>query len=175
MRAHRNAAARHSATQSGGRKMRLGRLLALSLVAVAPLALVAGSASAVRIPPRHVVTQWHTCQPQETLIFGIYQFDNDQFAGKRGSSCITVTAGRHSLTIDRNVRAQGGGVVAYPAIRVGAYYYVRDALSGFPLPVRKAHRVLRLDNTGHARGWWLDALDVWFARQGTPATDHIRE
>lgn len=116
-----------------------------------------------------------TCVPQYTLHVGIYQFDNDLFAGKAGPSCVTVTPSAHSLTIDRNYRAQPGGVVAYPAVRVGDYPYNRDRQSRMPAPVATIHRWLHLRNTGSAPGSWITDVDTWFARKGTPGTDHNRE
>jgi hypothetical protein len=145
--------------------MRLSRLLVLPVVTVALLALVA-SASAT---PVHA---WHTCVSQATLRVGIYQYDNDLFAGRRGPSCITVADER--MSIDRNYAAQPGGVVAYPADRVGTYAYNRDPHSGLPRQVGKVKLSLRLRDTGNAPGHWITDVDVWFGRPGKPA-DHIRE
>jgi hypothetical protein len=94
---------------------------------------------------------WHTCVRQARLQDGIYSVDNDLFTGRRGPSCITSFTG-HDVTIDRNYRPQGAGVVAYPAVRVGAYYWASDPGSGLPVPVARVRLTLKLRNTGQAPG-----------------------
>jgi hypothetical protein len=115
---------------------------------------------------------WHTCVAQATTDWGIYQRDNDLFAGKTGPSCITANG--PGITIDRNYRAQPGGVVAYPAVRVGMYPYNRDPGSGLPALESAVNLHLHVTDSGQAIGGWIDDLDIWLARPQTPLK-HIRE
>lgn len=118
---------------------------------------------------------WHTCVRQARLQDGIYNVDNDLFTGKRGPSCVTSVAG-HDVTIDRNYRPQGAGVVAYPAVRIGAYYWASGRGSGLPVRVARVRLKVKLRNTGQARGLWIDDVDAWFASSDATARQHgIRE
>jgi hypothetical protein len=118
---------------------------------------------------------WRTCDPQAKLQDGIYNVDNDLFTGKRGPSCVTSVNG-HDITINRNYRAQGAGVVAYPAVRIGAYYWTSGRGSGLPVRVPRVRLKLKLRNTGRAPGLWIDDIDAWFASRGATARQHgIRE
>ena len=118
---------------------------------------------------------WHTCVPQATLEDGIYSVDNDLLTGKHGPSCVTSGTG-HDVTIDRNYRAQGQGVVAYPAVRIGAYYYMSGSGSGLPARVASLRLNVKLRNTGNSAGLWIDDIDAWFARGDATARQHgIRE
>ena len=118
---------------------------------------------------------WHTCVRQARLQDGIYNVDNDLFTGKRGPSCVTSSTG-HDVTIDRNYRTQGAGVVAYPAVRIGAYYWTSGSGSGLPVPVARVRLMVELRNTGNASGLWIDDIDAWFAHSDATARQHgIRE
>jgi hypothetical protein len=157
------------------------RRLAKSLMVCVPLA--AGTFLLSAIPSYAAASHgtvatsgaWHTCVRQARLQDGIYSVDNDLFTGKRGPSCVTSVTG-HDVTIDRNYRRQGAGVVAYPAVRVGAYYWTSDPGSGLPVRVARVRLTLKLRNKGNASGVWIDDIDAWFASSDATARQHgIRE
>jgi len=144
------------------------RLAVLLAAATCGLATAAQASPA----PQVIVTTRHTCIPQARYISGIYVYSNDLFTGRQGPSCITVTPAAHALTIDRNYTGQGGGVVAYPAVRVGSYYWQADPGSGLPAPNRDIGLVLHLADTGRAAGVWLDDIDAWEATSAATAKAH---
>lgn len=117
---------------------------------------------------------FRTCLDMVTLHAGIYMDHDDHFAGAPGPSCVTVTRGGTRITIDTNYQP-GAGVVAYDAIQVGDYPWIRDPAAGLPAPVAQVRTVLHVSADG-GPGCYLDDADIWFSRTGAAGPlRHIRE
>ena len=141
--------------------------IALVVVLCAAAVLWAATAATAAAKPK----TWRTCVPQATLRTGIYAADNDLFTGRSGPSCVSSSNG-HDITLRTCYRAQPGGVVAYPAVRIGSYYYAEDPDSGLPAAMGDVSVVLHIRDTGHAPGTWIDDVDAWTVKSTATARQH---
>jgi hypothetical protein len=132
-----------------------GRRFAAALVAAAALlAVCSGQAHATTTKP------WKSCKPRAIDYTGMYRIGNDLFAGKQGRLCTTWNG--RTLTVDTNLQAQPGGVVAAPYIRVGGWYGANDPDSPFPVPVTDLPRLtIHINVTGNAPGVWQADTDTY--------------
>jgi Glycosyl hydrolase family 12 len=150
-------------------------LAAIALLA-APAAAASGAAGQASASLARTVTICKQRAHVEVTSAGgrHYLVKNDNYGGRR--ECLRVAGGRPSFTVTASrANGRGSNVMAYPFVLYGCSWGLCTKGSRLPMRVSQVHRArASWSFSGHARGRWNAAFDIWFGRHRSAARGQAR-